>query len=100
MTQLMDRWPYEAYMKPVPNAREVLGTLRERGLKVGVLSNTLPSIDRTLRFVGLDDLVDVAVATCSVGVHKPDPGATNFGGHPPGRWVGSPANWRVPSRRA
>lgn len=75
MTQLMDRWPYEAYMKPVPNARAVLGTLRERGLKVGVLSNTLPSIDRTLRFVGLDDLVDVAVATCSVGVHKPDPGA-------------------------
>lgn len=73
--ELMDRWPYEAYMKPVHNAREVLRTLRDLGLKVGVLSNTLPSIDRTLRFVGLDDLVDVAVATCTLGVHKPDAGA-------------------------
>lgn len=73
--QLMARWPYEAYMKPVTNARHVLETLRARGLKVGVLSNTLPSIDRTLRAVGLDDLVDVAVATCVVGVHKPDAGA-------------------------
>ncbi|GGK88220.1 HAD family hydrolase [Deinococcus radiotolerans] len=73
--QLMATWPYEAYMKPVPNARAVLTALRARGLKVGVLSNTLPSIDRTLQAVGLHDLVDVAVATCAVGVHKPDAGA-------------------------
>ncbi|WP_233218575.1 HAD family hydrolase [Deinococcus arcticus] len=73
--QLMATYPYEVYMKPVPHAREVLLELRARGLKVGVLSNTLPSIDRTLRAVGLDDLVDVAVATCVVGVHKPDAGA-------------------------
>ncbi|GGR83907.1 HAD family hydrolase [Deinococcus sedimenti] len=73
--QLMARWPYEAYMKAVPNARDVISALRARGLKVGVLSNTLPSIDRTLRAVGLDDLVDAAVASCSVGVHKPDAGA-------------------------
>ncbi|UBV43793.1 HAD family phosphatase [Deinococcus taeanensis] len=72
---LMNRWPYEAYMKPVPNPREVLHHLRNQGLRVGVLSNTLPSIDRTLKFVGLDDLVDAAVATCTVGVHKPEPGA-------------------------
>ncbi|WP_221088820.1 HAD family hydrolase [Deinococcus aquaedulcis] len=73
--QLMAAYPYEVYMKPVPHAREVLLELRARGLKVGVLSNTLPSIDRTLKAVGLDDLVDVAVATCVVGVHKPDAGA-------------------------
>ncbi|MVN88699.1 HAD-IA family hydrolase [Deinococcus sp. HMF7620] len=72
--QLMTAYPYEAYMKPVPHAREVLTELRARGLKVGVLSNTLPSIDRTLQAVGLADLVDVAVASCVVGVHKPDAG--------------------------
>ena len=76
--QLMARWPYEAYMKPVANAREVLQALRDRGLKIGVLSNTLPSIDRTLQFVGLDDLVDVAVATCVVGTHKPEAGAYEY----------------------
>ncbi len=71
----MAEYPYERFMKPVPHAREVLQKLRARGLRIGVLSNTLPSIARTLEAVGLDDLVDVAVATCSVGVHKPDAGA-------------------------
>lgn len=68
-------FPYERYMKPVPNARDVITALRARGLKIGVLSNTLPSIDRTLDAVGLSDLIDVAIATCSIGVHKPDAGA-------------------------
>ncbi|THF88322.1 HAD family phosphatase [Deinococcus sp. KSM4-11] len=69
------RFPYEAYMKPVSGARDVLSALRTRGLKIGVLSNTLPSIDRTLVAVGLADLIDVAIATCAVGIHKPEPGA-------------------------
>jgi putative hydrolase of the HAD superfamily len=59
-------------MKPVDGARDVLTELRGRGLKIGVLSNTLPSIGRTLSAVGLDDLVDVALATCTLGVHKPE----------------------------
>lgn len=77
----MQRYPYEAYMKPVPGARDVLAALRARGLKVGVLSNTLPSIDRTLAALHLDDLIDVAVATCEIGVHKPDAGAFLHAAH-------------------
>ncbi|MFC4636773.1 HAD family hydrolase [Deinococcus hohokamensis] len=73
--ELMAAYPYERYMKPVEGAREVLEALRSGGLRIGVLSNTLPSIDRTLAAVGLADLVDVAVATCLIGTHKPDPGA-------------------------
>ena len=69
---LMAAFPYERYMKPVEGARDVLGRLRGHGLKIGVLSNTLPSIGRTLSAVGLDDLVDVALATCTLGVHKPE----------------------------
>ncbi|EYB67691.1 HAD family hydrolase [Deinococcus phoenicis] len=75
---LLAAFPYERYMKPVAGARDVLTELRARGLKIGVLSNTLPSIDRTLEALGLADLVDVAVATCTVGVHKPEPGAFYF----------------------
>lgn len=71
----METYPYERYMKAVPGARALLTELRSRGLKIGVLSNTLPSIGRTLEAVGLADLVDVAVASCTLGVHKPDPGA-------------------------
>lgn len=73
--ELMETYPYERYMKPVSGAREVLAELRTRGLRIGVLSNTLPSIDRTLEALDLHDLVDVAVATCVIGTHKPDAGA-------------------------
>ncbi|SEJ61948.1 putative hydrolase of the HAD superfamily [Deinococcus reticulitermitis] len=73
--ELLGAFPYERYMKPVAGTREVLEELRGRGLKIGVLSNTLPSIDRTLEAVGLSDLVDVALATCTLGVHKPEPRA-------------------------
>ncbi|WP_291426507.1 HAD family hydrolase [Deinococcus sp.] len=71
----MQAYPYERFMKPVGNAREVFGDLRARGLKIGVLSNTLPSIGRTLEALGLTDLVDVALATCTLGVHKPEAAA-------------------------
>lgn len=70
--QLAVHYPYEVYLKPVPNARSVLLALREKGLRIGVLSNTLPSIDRTLEAIGVNDLVDVALATCTLGVHKPE----------------------------
>lgn len=70
--ELMQNYPYERYMKPVEGAREVLTELRGRGLKIGVLSNTLPSIERTLDAIGLRDLVDVPLATCLLGVHKPE----------------------------
>ncbi|WP_424952056.1 HAD family hydrolase [Deinococcus sp.] len=72
---MLTEWPYQRYMKAVPEARAVLSELRRRGLKVGVLSNTLPSIAATLEAVNLADLVDVAVATCTLGVHKPQTAA-------------------------
>ncbi|WP_188960666.1 HAD-IA family hydrolase [Deinococcus aquiradiocola] len=69
---LLQEWPYERYMKAYPAARGVLEALRARGVKVGVLSNTLPSIGVTLDAIGLGDVVDVAIASCSLGVHKPE----------------------------
>lgn len=73
--QLLRHYPYERYMKVVPGTRQVLQTLRQRGLKIGVLSNTLPSIEATLKQLGVHDLIDVALATCTLGVHKPQPEA-------------------------
>jgi putative hydrolase of the HAD superfamily len=72
---LLAEWPYQRYMKAVPEAREVLSELKRRGLKVGVLSNTMPSIVATLEAVNLADVVDVAIATGTLGVHKPHPDA-------------------------
>lgn len=73
--EILHAYPYERFMKPVEGAREVLTELRGRGLKIGVLSNTLPSVERTLQELGLAELVDVALASCTLGVHKPAPEA-------------------------
>ncbi len=72
---LMAQFPHHAFMKPAPGARDLLLRLRERGLKIGVLSNTLPDIWPTLAAIGLSDLVDVALSSCALGVHKPAPEA-------------------------
>lgn len=72
---IMRAWPYERFLVPAPGAREMLLELRERGLRIGVLSNTLPNVAATLETVGIADLVDVAVSSCTLGVHKPEPEA-------------------------
>lgn len=71
--ELVDEYPYHRFFKPMPEAREVLSELKSRGLKLGVLSNTLPSIEPSLEAIGLADLVDVPLATCLMGCHKPEP---------------------------
>jgi putative hydrolase of the HAD superfamily len=70
---IVAQFPYHAFMKPAPGAAELLLALRGRGLKTGVLSNTLPDIWPTLHATGLGELVDVALSSCALGIHKPAP---------------------------
>ena len=49
--------------------------LKAQGLKVGVLSNTLPSLRESLAHHGLARYVDGFFASCALGVAKPDPRA-------------------------
>lgn len=55
-----------------PQIFEMLGAVRARGLKVGIISNALPEEVRAWRFCPLQDHVDPVVFSCSVGVMKPD----------------------------
>ena len=68
---LLAQFPYHAFMRPAPGAAATLRELRRRNLKIGVLSNTLPDIWPTLEATGLAELVDVALSSCALGVHKP-----------------------------
>lgn len=70
---LLTEYPYQRFLRAAPEAREVLTELRARGLRIGVLSNTLPNVAVTLEAVGLDDLIDVPMSSCTLGVHKPNP---------------------------
>jgi putative hydrolase of the HAD superfamily len=70
---LYDRHMLPAAWQPYPDAAEVLHTLRERGIKVGVVSNIGWDLRPVFRAHGLDPYVDVYVLSYEHGIQKPDP---------------------------
>ena len=65
---------YTDFMFPFPETRPVLQAIRDRGLKIGVLSNfSLASLDQSLESVGLRDLIDATCAATVIGASKPEP---------------------------
>jgi putative hydrolase of the HAD superfamily len=61
-----------------PDAPEVMRTLRDRGLQIGVLSNTFwprEEHERIFRRDGVADLIDAAVYTSEIPWTKPHPDA-------------------------
>lgn len=70
---LYDRHMSPAAWCPYPDAAEVLRTLRERGIGVGVVSNIGWDLRPVFREHGLDAYVDSYVLSYEHGVQKPDP---------------------------
>ncbi|WP_269856275.1 HAD family hydrolase [Streptomyces sp. RPT161] len=77
-------WPelydvlYERHMSPdawapYPDAVDVLAGLRERGIRVALLSNIGWDLRPVLRRHGVDGYFDTAVLSYEHGVQKPDP---------------------------
>jgi HAD superfamily hydrolase (TIGR01509 family) len=55
-------------------ARELLGSLKERGTPIGLVSNSpLPFIRRSLELVGFEDHFDVVISAHDVAAPKPAP---------------------------
>ncbi|WP_217238328.1 HAD family hydrolase [Streptomyces sp. AC555_RSS877] len=70
---LYDRHMTPAAWSPYPDALEVLRTLRERGIGVGVVSNIGWDLRPVFREHGLDSCVDTYVLSYEHGIQKPDP---------------------------
>ncbi|WAZ19788.1 HAD-IA family hydrolase [Streptomyces cinnabarinus] len=70
---LYDRHMTPAAWDPYPDAAEVLGALRERGVGVGVVSNIGWDLRPVFREHGLDRYVDAYVLSFEHGIQKPDP---------------------------
>lgn len=70
---LYDRHMTPGAWLPYPDAAEVLRTLRERGVGVGVVSNIGWDLRPVFREHGLDAYVDAYVLSYEHGVQKPDP---------------------------
>lgn len=57
-----------------PGTEEILAVLKERGLKLGIVtSKGRPVTLRTIAHTGLDRFMDVVVTAHDVAKHKPDP---------------------------
>ncbi|SRR5579871_5795073 len=68
-TQASGNWTRVA-----PGTREFLASLRDRGLRLGVISNSDGGIDKALRAAGLgDEFFSSYTDSGNVGVEKPDP---------------------------
>ncbi len=70
---LYDRHMTPTAWQPYPDAAEVLGALRERGVAVGVVSNIGWDLRPVFRDHGLDPYVGVYVLSYEHGIQKPDP---------------------------
>jgi putative hydrolase of the HAD superfamily len=59
---------------PVEGLDGTLDALRERGLAVGIVSNSDGRLERRLGEIGIADRFDFVIDSAVVGVSKPDPG--------------------------
>jgi putative hydrolase of the HAD superfamily len=69
---------WEEHTYTDPDVKPLLAALRERGIRTGVLSNTLwprTEHERVFRRDGVDDLIDAAVYTSEIRWTKPHPEA-------------------------
>lgn len=66
---MMDSIRFRAF----PDAKDALGALRRRGLKVVCVSNWDVSLPEVLERCGLDGQFDGVVTSAGTGVRKPDP---------------------------
>ncbi len=66
-TKVFDTDNYAFY----PDTKPALEKLKTK-YKLGIISDTWPSIERILRFGGIDSLFDTKTYSCFLGVSKPD----------------------------
>ncbi|MEW1686819.1 HAD family hydrolase [Streptomyces sp. NPDC091265] len=69
---LYDRHRTPAAWQPYPDAAEVLGGLRDSGVRIGVVSNIGWDLRPVFRAHGLDPFVDAYVLSYEHGLQKPD----------------------------
>jgi putative hydrolase of the HAD superfamily len=70
---LYDRHMLPEAWRPYLDAADVLGTLRDRGVSIGVVSNIGWDLRPVFRHHGLDPYVDTYVLSYEHGIQKPDP---------------------------
>jgi putative hydrolase of the HAD superfamily len=63
---------------PIPGAAEAVATIRDAGIRVGVVSNAEGHVADDLAAAGFDGLFETVIDSTRVGVRKPDPAIFSF----------------------
>jgi putative hydrolase of the HAD superfamily len=71
--ELYDLFAHATVWRLFPDARETLAAIRQRGLKIGLLSNWDHRLRPVLEELELLPLLDAVIISCEVGAEKPDP---------------------------
>lgn len=71
--ELFERFEDPATFRVFPGARELLAELRERGVRLGVVSNWSARLPRMLRALELLDAFDFVLSSAIEQLEKPDP---------------------------
>ena len=64
---------FELGQTPFADTRDTLEELRRAGLRLGIVSNAWPSLERTYRMLDLRKFFDAFVISSKLGCLKPDP---------------------------
>jgi putative hydrolase of the HAD superfamily len=72
-TELYGRFCFHKMMELYPETHRVLKVLKAEGYKLGVISDTFPSLEASLESLGIGCYFDSFTASSLVGAGKPDP---------------------------
>jgi len=75
--RIIQEFSYELMFEPFTETELVFKSLKAHGVKIGIISDTSPSLERTIEAMGLSKYVDAVVSSSEVGVFKPDPKVYN-----------------------
>ena len=64
---------YETMLELYEETEEVFIYFKSKGLKIGIISDTLPSLKNTIKALGLSKYVDTCISSSEIGTFKPDP---------------------------
>ena len=71
--ELYERFCFHKMMELYPETHKVLKALKADGYRLGVISDTFPSLKASLESLGIDCYFDSFTASSLVGAGKPDP---------------------------
>lgn len=72
---------YSNNVLPVAGAREALAKMKEQGLLLGIITDTMYPVEwkmRRLEKAGVAEFIDIVACSTDLGAHKPDPAVYSY----------------------